>query len=148
MAQKKSSPECILRFAGKYEFLSNFFPCRLSMDGITYPSAEHAFQAHKSTDNDVRRECSLLPTPGAAKRFGQRTIVLRPKWEGIKVDVMRRILRVKFKNAVLRRELIDTYPAKLVEGNTWGDRFWGVCNGVGQNMMGKLLMEIRDELVS
>ena len=53
----------------------------------------------------------------------------------------------KFKlDKVLRFKLLDTYPAELIEGNTWGDTYWGVCNGAGKNMLGKLLMKLRDEM--
>lgn len=59
---------------------------------------------------------------------------------------MRKILLFKYSNPILMSELIDTYPKQLIEGNNWNDRYWGVCNktGIGQNQLGKALMEIRE----
>jgi predicted NAD-dependent protein-ADP-ribosyltransferase YbiA (DUF1768 family) len=59
---------------------------------------------------------------------------------------MRDLLRQKFAHPELRRLLLATGDAELVEGNTWGDRFWGVCAGRGQNHLGRLLMAIRAEI--
>lgn len=83
--------------------------------------------------------------PGAAKRFGC-TFPTRPDWDTVKIAVMREILEIKFSDEILRNLLIDTHPHSLVEGNTWGDTFWGVCNGNGKNHLGILLMELRDRL--
>ena len=81
-----------------------------------------------------------------AKKLG-RACELREDWEDIKIDVMRDILRVKFKKGShLGRLLVGTGDIPLVEGNTWNDVFWGVCNGSGENWLGRLLMEIRSEL--
>ena len=59
---------------------------------------------------------------------------------------MRDCLRLKFEIPELREALLNTDNAKLIEGNWWGDKFWGICNGVGENNLGKLLMEVRDEI--
>jgi ribA/ribD-fused uncharacterized protein len=131
-------------FEGNYRFLSNFHPCTIKYEGITYPSVEHAYQACKSTDYEVRREIALLPTPGKARRLGS-ALQLRPQWDGIKLGIMADLLRLKFEDPVLRSALIST-KGTLTEGNSWGDTFWGVYNGVGENNLGKLLMTIREEL--
>ena len=49
-------------------------------------------------------------------------------------------------NPELGNKLLETGNQELVEGNTWGDIFWGVCNGKGQNWLGKILMMVRDEI--
>ena len=81
-------------------------------------------------------------------RLGRR-IELRPDWEEVKIEIMRQVLKSKFThNPELREKLIATGNTELIEGNNWNDRFWGVCRGVGKNHLGKLLMEIRAELVN
>lgn len=84
-------------------------------------------------------------TPGQAKKLGQG-VSLRPDWESVKVDLMRTFVRKKFENPFLRPLLLATGDAELVEGNTWNDTFWGVCRGRGQNWLGRILMEVRDEI--
>ena len=130
-------------FRGDYAFLSNFFPCHIRMNGINYRNAEAAFQSFKLADPEERRRFSKL-TPSEAKRLG-RSVTLRPDWESIKIDTMRAVVHLKFlENRPLARLLIATGDAELIEGNTWHDTFWGVCNGVGQNNLGKILMAERE----
>lgn len=135
----------ISEFSGKYDFLSNFSKSKIKYEGITYPTVEHAFQAAKSLNNLKRLEIASAPTPGQAKRIGRR-VNLRPDWEEVKIDIMRDCLRLKFEIPELREALLNTDNAELIEGNWWGDKFWGMCNGIGENNLGKLLMEVRDEI--
>lgn len=136
----------IKAFDGEFRFLSNFYPCVIWHDGIKYPTLEHAFQAAKTTDFAERWRISQLPTPGQAKRAG-RSVTLRPDWLQVRRMVMQELLIQKFiLNSELRKKLKDTGRAQLVEGNTWGDTYWGVCRGVGENHLGKLLMAIRSIL--
>lgn len=135
--------EAIREFRGEYRWLSNFWKTVLMFDGMIYPTSEHAYQAAKTLDKDERHRIANLPSPGDAKRAG-KALRLRSDWEKVKVEIMRLILKAKFDgNAVLRRKLVETGDRLLEEGNTWGDTFWGVCRGKGQNMLGKLLMELR-----
>jgi N-glycosidase YbiA len=136
--------EKINNFQGKYRFLSNFYPALVLLDGIEYPTVEHAYQAAKTLDNTQRFLVCIAPSPGRAKAAG-RHLSLRSDWEEVKLKVMEDLLRQKFKKSLFKTMLLETGNAELIEGNTWGDRFWGVCNGVGQNNLGKLLMKIRDE---
>ena len=161
------------KFEGEYEFLSNFYPCDVEFKGEDYASTEHAYQAAKSTDPAVRatfraetpcgscsgtgaaseRETCFICdgngevpiTPGKAKKMG-RKVALRPDWEQVKNDVMLALLREKFLDSTLRKKLLETGDAELVEGNWWGDVYWGVCKGVGENHLGRLLMQVRSEL--
>ena len=135
----------ITRFSEQSRFLSNFWITNITAESIRYPSVEHAFQAMKTLDDHKRIAISRLPTPGQAKRFGHG-LVLRPGWDSMRVITMLGLLRQKFSNPVLQRKLLDTGDVKLVEGNHWGDTFWGVCNGVGENNLGKLLMKVREEI--
>ena len=132
-------------FRNEHFFLSNFYPVIIWNAGIRYPSAEHAFQAAKTLDFEMRRKIAATLKPGQAKRMG-RSVVLREDWDSVKLDVMRRILELKFSVPSLKAKLLATGDAHIVEGNTWNDRFWGVCNGVGANHLGKLLMALRDRL--
>jgi len=135
----------ITKFRGEYEFLSNMHSCMVYINGESYPSAEHAFQAMKSLDKDTRITMSVCPSAKDAKKFG-RKINLRYDWEDVKVDIMHQILKSKFENPELAQKLKATGNEELIEGNTWGDTFWGVCKGEGKNMLGKLLMQVREEI--
>ncbi|MBM4370902.1 MAG: NADAR family protein [Deltaproteobacteria bacterium] len=148
-------PEVIAGFRGTYRWLSNFWPVtvRLEDDPITtYPSVEHAYQAAKTLNVDWRLEIAAQTTPGGAKRIGKH-MPLRPGWDGMRVAVMRDLLRQKFAapadgrwEGTLALRLLQTHPAGLVEANDWGDTFWGVCRGQGENQLGRLLAGIREEL--
>lgn len=131
----------ITSFSGEYAFLSNFYPTQIRYGGI-YPTAEHAYQAMKTLSLNERFKIAKLTTPGQVKRAG-REVTLRPDWEDIKLRVMEEILYNKFHNRELAKKLIATGGQVLVEGNTWGDTYWGVCNGKGKNNLGKLLMAVR-----
>ena len=133
-------------FSGFYYFLSNFYGCPVEYEGILYPGVEYAYQAAKTLDDEQRKDILMSANPGVAKRRGRR-VTIREDWEEIKLDVMRELVSEKFQNHTsLRSDLLDTEDAELVEGNHWGDTFWGMCDGVGRNHLGKILMEVRAEL--
>lgn len=149
------------KFEGRYAFLSNFYPCEIYYQGITYPSIEHYYVALKCnndqmidgkyyTRGDFRELVSKIKTPGNAKKIG-RSIVLRKDWDDIKLSVMENGLRQKFKYPELREQLLATGEQELVEGNWWHDNFYGQCTcikckNLGENNLGKLLMKIRNEI--
>jgi ribA/ribD-fused uncharacterized protein len=127
-------------------FLSNFYPASVIYQGRKYRTSEHAFQAAKTLDKNQRKTIAAFEEPALAKRMG-RVVELREDWEDVKLGVMKIILRDKFKrNADLRKQLLATGDSELIEGNVWGDTYWGVCQGKGENHLGKLLMEVRQEL--
>jgi len=134
----------IKEFQGSYRFLSNFYPCRIVYEGIAYLSVEAFYQAQKTFSVVRKREISQM-RPGQAKRAG-RDLVLRYDWEEIKLEVMEKGLRLKFADPDLKALLLETGVQELIEGNYWGDEFWGVYNGKGQNNLGKLLMKVRKDL--
>lgn len=136
--------EEIKGFVGEFEFLSNFAKSPISWNDMTYPTVEHAFQASKTKDIEEKRKICALPTPGKAKRAG-RQVHLRPDWETIKIDTMTELVRRKFAIPEFHQKLLETGDAYLEETNDWGDKFWGV-DGVGENHLGKILMDIRDEI--
>lgn len=141
----------INKFDGEYDFLSNFYPSPIKIEGIEFPTVEHAFQAMKSLDITERQMIANEPTPGRAKRAG-RKVALRDNWEKVKCWVMRECLRKKFSTPELKEKLLSTGNAYLIEGNEWHDQFWGSCycpdclRRPGLNMLGQLLMDIREEI--
>lgn len=136
-------PDTVDRFTGYHRFLSNFYPAPVTFENVLFPTVEHAYQAAKSPEHNVWTYIATLENPKDAKRFGA-TVRLRPDWEDAKLGVMEYLLRQKFADPKLGRMLKATAPMRLVEGNTWGDTFWGVCNGEGQNWLGEILELIRD----
>lgn len=138
-----------------YKWLSNFYPCEIEFEGKLYPTAEHAYQAAKTVDDTQRELIRLCPTPGAAKSLG-RKVDCCPEWELLdamtsrpfKVEMMYQICRKKFfKHKELGDLLLSTEDHHLIENSTrWNDRFWGVASGRGQNWLGRILMDIREEL--
>ena len=135
-------------FSGEYRFLSNFYQPEVEFEGMMYPSTEHAYQAAKTLDLKSRAMFQG-GTAGQAKRLGQ-VIILRDDWtnDNVKISVMYAVLLDKFtRHQDLRKQLIATSPNELIEGNTWNDTFWGVCDGKGKNHLGKLLMSIRQEII-
>ncbi|MCY4013451.1 MAG: NADAR family protein [Gammaproteobacteria bacterium] len=139
----RTSPKCIDRFIGEYAFLSNFHRASFAWAGVEWTTAEHAFQASKTLDDEQRERVRIARSPGAAKRLGRR-VDLRPDWEDVKDDLMLEVLEAKYAVPELRAGLLATGDAVLIEGNTWGDRYWGVCDGRGRNQLGVTLMRIRE----
>lgn len=132
------------RFEGKYAFLSNFYPVNVTLDGEIYPSVEHAYQAAKTLDKAERQKIQKAETAAKAKKLG-RKVTMRSDWEDQRLPTMTMLLKQKFKAGTLPAGLLKgTGKAELVEGNWWGDTFWGVCKGQGENHLGKILMEVRD----
>lgn len=129
-------------FFGDYRWLSNFEECKVFYEGLEYPSSENAYQAAKSLDAEVKLQFSRL-SPSQSKKIS-KSIDIRPDWEQIKRDVMFQICLDKFtRNPELGTKLIETGDKYLEETNHWKDTFWGVCDGIGQNHLGKILMQIR-----
>ncbi len=136
----------IAEFRGAWTRLSNYSLCSVWFDGHIYASVEHAYQAAKTHVAEERTAIRHLPTPNQAKKAG-KVVTIRPDWEDVKVSVMRELLHEKFAQEPEKLVLLATGDEELVEGNWWGDRFWGQCPvGEGQNWLGRLLMEIRAEL--
>ena len=137
----------IKEFKGNYRFLSNFEPCVVLFDGFICKTVEHAFQASKTFEASERYRIFEAKSPSEAKKLG-RSATLRPDWEEVKDELMESLVRKKFNHSDLKERLLATGDKKLVEGNTWGDTYWGVDvrTGKGKNKLGKILMKIRKEL--
>ena len=146
--QRSAIAGIIVDFSGEHSFLSNYWPSPIRWEGDDYPTVEHAYQAAKCLDPVARGGIRDAPTPGDARRLG-REVSLRPGWQRQRFHVMRQLLEVKFtSDPELRAKLLATEGAVLVEGNTWGDTYWGTCNGRGANHLGRLLMDLREQLAS
>lgn len=136
----------IKQLTGRYSWLSNFWPVEVILDYLSYPSVEHAYQASKTLNALDREQIRIAETPGIAKRLG-KLVIIRPGWGDMKISVMEELLRQKFSDPGLAEKLMETYPLIIEEGNSWGDRFWGVYKGKGKNHLGRLLMQVRSELL-
>lgn len=125
---------------------SNYYLGTIFYRGHAYPSVEHAYQAQKTPVTAMQQAIRDCASPGAAKRLAH-TLVLRHGWEEMKVSIMAELLLEKFSAEPARSVLLGTGDAELVEGNYWGDCFWGQCPvGQGENWLGRLLMTVRDRL--
>lgn len=131
-------------FRGEYYPLSNMFPVEIEIDGQKFSCVEAAFQACKTFDRDIRQKFVGL-NGFEAKKLG-RQIKIRDDWEQCKVAVMKRLLKDKFNRPGFAQILISA-PEPIVEDNTWGDTFWGRCNGRGRNMLGQLLSSVKREIL-
>lgn len=132
--------------------LSNFSAFSLRWHGFTFPTSEHAYQSEKFRNyrNDIAEMIACAPSAHEAFKLAMRSRSERvPEWDDMKVSVMREILRAKaMQHEYVRRKLLATGDRELIE-NSWRDDFWGWGpNRDGQNMLGKLWMEIRAELRS
>jgi len=135
-------------FNGANFFLSNFYELPFKYKGVIVPTAEHAFQASKTTDPMQRMAIIAATTPGDAKRLGRKCSI-RSNWETYKDAVMLDVVRAKFfSDYGLAKRLIETGDQALVETNHWGDRYWGVDGRTndGLNRLGEILMVVRDEV--
>lgn len=133
-----------MEFKDKYDFLSNFYPCSIGIEGIVYPSAEHAYQAMKTDNQAIRTKISTLEHPAQAKKYG-KTIRLRKDWNKFKVFYMYDILCLKFMGIPDLSDKLVGVNDIIMEENWWGDKYWGVClkTGEGKNILGTMLTHIR-----
>lgn len=142
------APDAIVRFRESYRFLSNFFVAPIAMPAdptIGWPSVEHGYQALLAADPSDRDWIVQAPSPGEAKKRA-RKCRRREGADDLRIPLMRELVHLKFtQHPVLRQKLLDTGSRELVEGNTWGDTFWGVdeVRG-GQNVLGQILMNQRE----
>ncbi len=135
--------------------LSNFYPCTIVIDYKIWPSTEHYYQAMKTLDPALQEFVRGAPTPYYAKAVMQKGVMkdkdLRPDWDDVKVGVMKKAIRAKFtQHKKLMHLLLDTEDAGLHEDSDT-DLFWGCVKDKdgkfhGQDMLGKLLMELREEI--
>ena len=132
----------------KNSWLSNFSPHGIEMEGIWWPTVEHYFQAQKFHDEAYREKIRMAKTPATSKTLGRtRKVKLRDDWEEVKEEIMHAASLKKFQtHPELREKLLATGEEELIE-NAPNDYFWGCGrNGSGQNKLGVILMQVREEL--
>lgn len=134
----------IVLFRNKFSFLSNFYPVDIVVDGRTYPTVENAYQALKCANNAYRDLFTKI-TPAQAKEQGKRVLV-RKNWHKEKKAVMWQLLLKKFEHPELAAKLKATGKRPILHENNWKDNYWGIWKGGGKNLLGKMLMQIRDIL--
>ena len=149
----KRIPTQINEFRGDYAFLSNFYPAPVSYSStssgeiIICNSKFHEEAAASRFEIQDVQFCDFrMHNPSDAKKLG-RDLTLRPDWEKVKVRLMYEICMCKFmQNPELRDKLLATGESTLIEGNNWGDYFWGKVNNCGENQLGIILMDVRAKL--
>ncbi|BAV80882.1 GTP cyclohydrolase II [Vibrio phage RYC] len=140
-------------FRGEFSFLSNFtlFEKPFKYGELTFDRSEHFYQAMKFDEQWIRERVQNHPAKGLKAYVQAMDVYFREDLDEIKEDIMLYILRYKFSkdNPKLRQKLIDTEGIELVEYNSWGDTYWGVClkTGKGLNRLGNLLMQVREEIL-
>jgi len=140
----KHTDTLICGFFGPYRYLSNFYPASVWFEGEIYPSSEHAYQAAKFPITDRRTHNWQIMSPSETKVLG-RTAPNNKEFEIRKKEVMLQIVLSKFlSNPQLKAALVSTGDKFLEESNAWSDVYWGVCDGKGENHLGKILMMVRD----
>lgn len=139
-----SDPNVITDFSGDYDFLHNAYPALVFVDNEAYPSVEHAFQASKTDDVDLRKQIREASDIRAVKKIG-RKVVLKDNWDDIKYDVMRELIMQKFITHLdLKIKLLLTLYCGF---KTYQDTFWGVdANGAGENNLGVILFSVREDI--
>jgi len=165
-----SKPVPGVAFSGPNRFLSNMYPANISLQkpvfkfpeackpywmhflsgDIVFKSTEHAYQACKSGDPGyadlILSQDKAVKTKMLAHKLIPSQFSLMERFHDNKVELMRWLNYEKFyQNKHLADKLLAT-SGEIVEENTWGDTFWGVSGGKGKNMLGKILMEVRDSL--
>lgn len=136
------------RSSGDYGFLSNLYKHPIKFEGREFPTSEHAYQFGKFKDPKVKEWAMLAPKPHllAILAHGLFWWDITENWKEIKVERMLKVLRVKFSNPDLKQKLQDTKDAILIEDSKI-DTFWGIGKkGKGKNMLGELLMQVRNEI--
>jgi ribA/ribD-fused uncharacterized protein len=147
MRQTVETQYAIRGFFEKYRPLSNYDTTPFKIDEHIFKSGEHAFHYYKTINPEWRQKILEAETPSEAKKLG-RICPMRPDWETNKVDIIRKVLFHKFdQNPDLKELLLSTGFKYLEETNDWNDTFWGVCNGAGENNLGKILMYIRAQFL-
>lgn len=149
---QKQMPDRVLFYGphGENSYLGNWHPAALFLKGKIWPTSEHYYQAQKMAGTEYEELCRRLPTPRETFEMTRRPDVpIREDWEQVKVDVMREAVFAKFtQNPELLEKLLATGDAQIIEDSPV-DSFWGVgADGRGQNMLGIILMEVREKLRS
>lgn len=137
----------IKEFQGKYRWLSNFWTVQIEYRNNIYTTVEHAYMSEKNGAKEWKYFCITEKSPKIVKKASLE-IDLRADWEEIKENTMLTLTRIKYKEKKLQEKLLETKDQYIQGGNDWGDIFWGVDlkTGIGENKLGKIIMQVRDEV--
>ena len=138
----------------KNGYLSNFYPCLVTINGLTYKNSEVAYQSMKTLDVDDRVRFTEYEAVESKKKG--KKLEIRPDWDEVKYPLMVEVLYAKFtQNEDLKEKLLATGDEEFLENTTrWHDNIWGNCNCEkckdipGQNLLGKAIGEVRDMIRS
>lgn len=137
-------------YRGEFRFLSNFWLVDIVYGGRMWPSVEHAFQAYMTNDEAMRQKIHSMINPSDVKKESQKEdFPLRNDKEEIQLFLMSELIKRKFSvkdHPELAYKLFLTDPLLLIEGNNWGDTYWGICGNIGYNNLGKLQMQQRENI--
>lgn len=139
----------ITQFKEENEWLSNFATVSISSGNYLFPSVEHAYMSEKSDSKEWKLFCSNDDNPAGVVKKASYHEKLVDDWHKKKVEIMKRFLIQKFNQEPYKTLLLKTGSQHISEGNWWNDTFWGVCLKLnsGQNILGRLIMDIRNDLV-
>lgn len=132
----------------EHGYMSNFANYSVTVDGRKYKTSEHWYQSMKFAGTEWEDKVKEASTPMQAATLGRNhSLPLRQDWESVKDDIMRKVVEIKFRqHPDIAEKLLDTGDARLVEKTT-SDLYWGCgTNGKGKNMLGVILMEVREKL--
>ena len=164
-----------VEFKNEKRFLSNMYPCKIvfeeihkikgmfpdvPFDGLSYGSSEHIYMAMKSENPLWHKIIQAMEEPRETKKAARKQLQtgllfetedvfsFRSDWDDVKYEIMRAIVYLKFiQNKHLADQLI-TLDGYIEERNDWNDTYWGTCEDIGENNLGKILMEVRDYLLN
>lgn len=161
------SSKYIGSFSGDLEFLSNMYKIPIYFNESKYDNFQPDFKVYPSSENLYQalkckyikdRELFQNVNPHQSKKIG-RTIQIRPDWEfknheypfeiisDVRLEAMKLVIDLKFKNIELAEKLIALSDDKLIEFNNWGDRFFGICDGEGLDHLGKILRSKKQQII-
>jgi len=134
----------------EYGCFSNFSPHGFELDALWWATSEHYFQAQKFTGTPYAEQIRLVRIPKDAARMGRdRKHPLRSDWEQVKDDIMRKAVLCKFETHADIRDVLLSTDDELIVENSPIDYYWGCgADGTGKNMLGQILMEVRQVLRS
>lgn len=139
----------ITEFQNEYRWLSNFSPVKIKLNGLEFPSVEHAYMSAKSDEAEWKKFCSNPNNKAGDVKRQSKYITLKEDWDDIKLEVMKECINQKFSQEPYRTKLLETGTQYIQEGNRWNDKFWGVClkTNKGKNHLGRLIMDVRSVLM-
>lgn len=131
---------------GEVDWMRNDYLSPITVGGIEYPSVEHAYQASKFRDRDIKKDISVADTVREARQIGKSfSDDLREDWDDVKYDIMENLVRKKFQDDVLAERLAKTGNMDIImEGY---DEYWGTGRyGAGRNKLGDIFKTVRTEV--